>query len=106
MVGQQDPRVLGCHIKAIQEWDPPTKVPQLRSFLGLVNYYRQFILGYSTRATPLTDLLKKNMVWTWDKKCQQAFEFLKKTMTEESVLALLDHTKTFKVHTDASNFAI
>ena len=56
-------------IKAIQEWDPPTKVPQLRSFLGLVNYYQQFIKGYSARAAPLTDLLKKSKAWTWDEKC-------------------------------------
>ncbi|RVW22706.1 Transposon Tf2-2 polyprotein [Vitis vinifera] len=66
-------------VKAIQEWDPPTKVPQLRSFLGLVNYYR---------------------------RCQQAFEDLKKAVTEEPVLALPDHTKVFEVHTDASDFAI
>ena len=61
-------------IKAIQEWDPPTKVPQLRSFLGLDNYYRRFIKGNSVRAAPLTDLLKKSKAWTWDEKCQQAFE--------------------------------
>ncbi|RVW88339.1 Transposon Ty3-I Gag-Pol polyprotein [Vitis vinifera] len=65
-------------VKAIQEWDPPTKVPQLRSFLGLVNYYRRFIKGYSGRAAPLTDLLKKNKAWEWDERCQQAFEDLKK----------------------------
>ncbi|KAL6347184.1 hypothetical protein AAG906_012765 [Vitis piasezkii] len=47
-------------VNAIQEWDPPTKVPQLRSFFGLVNYYCRFIKGYSARAAPLTDLLKKN----------------------------------------------
>ncbi|CAN6554607.1 unnamed protein product [Malus baccata var. baccata] len=47
-------------IKAIQEWEPPTKVPTLRSFLGLTNYYRRFIKGYSAIAAPLTDLLKKN----------------------------------------------
>ena len=93
-------------IKAIQEWDPPTKVPQLRSFLGLVNYYRRFINGYSARAAPLTDLLKKGKAWTWDEKCQQAYEDLKKAVTEEPVLALPDHTKVFEVHTDASDFAI
>ncbi|RVW61382.1 Transposon Ty3-I Gag-Pol polyprotein [Vitis vinifera] len=93
-------------VKAIQECDPPTKVPQLKSFLGLVNYYRRFIKGYSTRAAPLTDLLKKNKAWEWDERCQQAFEDLKKVVTEESVLALPDHTKVFEVHTDASNFAI
>ena len=47
-------------VKAIQDWDPPTKVPQLRYFLGLVNYYQQFIKGYFIWAAPLTDLLKKN----------------------------------------------
>ncbi|KAL6319636.1 hypothetical protein AAG906_020713 [Vitis piasezkii] len=56
-------------VKAIQEWDPPTKVPQLRSFLGLVNYYRRFI---------------------------KAFEDLKKVRIEEPVLALPDHTKIFE----------
>ncbi|KAL6326371.1 hypothetical protein AAG906_007876 [Vitis piasezkii] len=46
-------------VKAIQEWDPPTKVPQLRSFLGLVNYYWRFIKGYSARAAPLTIFLRR-----------------------------------------------
>ena len=50
-------------VKAIQEWDPPTKVPQLRSFLGLFNYYRHVIKDYSAKATLLTDFLKKNKVW-------------------------------------------
>ena len=33
-------------VKVILEWEPPSKVPELRSFLGLVNYYRRFIKGY------------------------------------------------------------
>ena len=93
-------------VKAIQEWDPPTKVPQLRSFLGLVNYYWLFIKGYSTRATPLTDSFKKNKAWEWDEMCQHVFEDLNKAVTEEPVLALPDHTKVFEVHIDASDFAI
>ncbi|RVW79075.1 Transposon Tf2-12 polyprotein [Vitis vinifera] len=42
----------------------------------------------------------------WDERCQQAFEDLKRVVTEEPVLALPDHTKVFEVHTDASDFAI
>ena len=40
-------------IQAIIEWEPPTKVSELRSFLGLVNYYRHFIPDYSKKAAPL-----------------------------------------------------
>ncbi|RVW66448.1 Retrovirus-related Pol polyprotein from transposon 17.6 [Vitis vinifera] len=61
---------------------------------------------HQPRAAPLTDLLKKNKAWEWDERCQQAFEDLKKAVTEEPVLALPDHTKVFEVHTDASDFAI
>ena len=70
----------GAKVKAVQGWEPPTKVPELRSFLGLVNYYRRFIQGYSAKAAPLTDLLKKNRAWHWSDKCQQAFEELKKAI--------------------------
>ena len=55
-------------LKAIQEWDPLTKVSQLRYFLGLVNYYRRFIKGYSARAAPLTNLLKNNKAWEWNER--------------------------------------
>ncbi|XP_060211897.1 uncharacterized mitochondrial protein AtMg00860-like [Lycium barbarum] len=47
-------------ISAIRDWEIPTKVTELRYFLGLANYYRRFILGYSAITAPLTDLLKKN----------------------------------------------
>ncbi|KAH9750077.1 Endonuclease [Citrus sinensis] len=93
-------------VKAILEWEPPSKVPELRSFLGLVNYYRRFIKGYSAKAAPLTDMLKKNRTWHWSEECQRAFEELKKAISEEPVLALPDHTKPFEVQTDASDFAI
>ncbi|XP_024047948.1 uncharacterized protein LOC112101512 [Citrus clementina] len=93
-------------VKAILNWEPPSKVPELRSFLGLVNYYRRFIKGYSAKVAPLTDMLKKNRTWYWSEECQRAFEELKKTILEEPVLALPDHTKPFEIQTDASDFAI
>lgn len=86
-------------VQAIQDWEPPRKVSEQRSFLGLVNYYRRFIKGYSSMAAPLTDLLKKNRAWVWDASCQDAFEALKRAVMEEPVLALPDYTKAYEVHT-------
>ena len=53
----------GAKVAAIRDWPAPTKVIELRSFLGLANYYRRFILGYSKVASALTDLLKKERKW-------------------------------------------
>jgi hypothetical protein len=106
IVGKGKLRMDPAKIKAILEWEPPTKVTELRSFLGLVNYYRRFIKGYSAIAAPLTDLLKKGRGWTWSQECQHAFDALKKAITEEPVLSLPDLNKPFELHTDASDFAI
>lgn len=46
-------------VKAIAEWEPPTKATELRSFLGLENCYRRFIKGYSTIVAPLINLVKR-----------------------------------------------
>ncbi|XP_028794242.1 uncharacterized protein LOC114749870 [Neltuma alba] len=106
IVGGGKLRMDESKVRAIQEWEPPRKVPELRSFLGLANYYRKFIKGYSAIAAPLTDLLKKNRVWDWDDKCQATFEELKAAVIKEPVLALPDHTKPYEVQTDASDFAL
>uniref|UniRef100_A0A3Q7ETV7 Reverse transcriptase domain-containing protein n=1 Tax=Solanum lycopersicum TaxID=4081 RepID=A0A3Q7ETV7_SOLLC len=98
VISQGELRMDEAKVKAIQDWEAPTKVTELRTFLGLANYYRRFISGYSAKAAPLTELLKKNRPW--------AFEGLKTAVTEEPVLMLPDFTKTFEIHTDASNFAI
>ncbi|GJV14607.1 retrovirus-related pol polyprotein from transposon TNT 1-94 [Tanacetum coccineum] len=76
----------GAKIKAIQDWEPPTKVTELRYFLGLVNYYQRFIMGYSAITSPLTNLLKKNQAWIWDEECQAAFESLKNIATLIQIL--------------------
>ena len=47
-------------VKAIIDWPPPSKVAELWSFLGLANYYRKFIQGYSKKVAPLIDLLKND----------------------------------------------
>jgi archaellum component FlaC len=106
IIGHGSLKMDGAKVKAINEWEHPTKVTELRSFLGLVNYYRRFIKGYSARAAPLTDLLKKSQGWDWSVRSQKAFDELKAAVMKEPVLALPDFNKNFEVQTDASDFAI
>ena len=80
----------GAKVVAIRDWPTQTKVTELRSFLGLANYYKRFIRGYSKIACPLTDLLKKERKWEWDAECQAAFQKLKDAITSEPVLRLPD----------------
>ncbi|KAE8690961.1 Detected protein of unknown function [Hibiscus syriacus] len=93
-------------VHAIDEWNLPIKVSELIAFLGLANYYRWFVKGYSKMTTPLTEVLNKNKAWDWCLKCQKAFEKIKEGMMSEPVLVLPDYSKSFVVFTDASDIAI
>ncbi|KAH9329514.1 hypothetical protein KI387_001622 [Taxus chinensis] len=93
-------------LKAIEDWEPPSNVHEVRQFMGLATYYRRFVQGFSKLATPLTDLLKKGRKWRWMEKQQQAFELLKQKLTSQPVLALPNYGKPFEVQTDASDYAI
>ena len=106
IVGGGKIRMDKSKVRAISEWEPPTKVAELRSFLGLANYYRRFVEGYSRITTSLTDMLKKGKVWDWKPECEKAFNQLKQEMTREPVLALSDFAKPYEVRTDASDYAI
>ena len=89
-------------VKAIQEFPQPRDVKSLRSFLGLASYYRRFIPKFSSVAGPLYALTKKDVVYEWDKGCQDAFEKLKQLLTEAPVLAFPDFPHEFILETDAS----
>ena len=63
-------------VRAVQALLPPTTRTELRGFLGLVGYYREFIARFSVLARPLTTLLKEDVPWEWSPACQEAFETL------------------------------
>ena len=96
----------GAKVASIRDWPAPTKVTELRSFLGLANYYKRFIMGYSKIASSLTNLLKKGRKWEWDAECQDAFQKPKDAITLEPVLRLPDLELSFEVHTNASDRAL
>ena len=65
-----DPR----KVEAVLRWERPTNVTEIRSFLGLAGYYRRFIKGFSTIASPLTKLTRKEVGLFGRKSVKQAFK--------------------------------
>jgi hypothetical protein len=92
-------------VKAIREWPTPKTVRGVRGFLGLANFYRRFIEGYSQVARPLNDLTKKNIPFAWKEAQRTAFDTLKNHFTTAPILAYPDNDRVFCLETDASNFA-
>jgi hypothetical protein len=70
---------------------------EVRSFLGLADYYRKFIPNFSKIAKPITVVLKKGNKYVWSDACDETFENLKKLLTTSPVLAQPDITKPFDV---------
>jgi hypothetical protein len=60
-------------VEAVQTWPAPKNVHDVRSFLGLVNYFRKFIEHYSEIAMPVTNSTKKSHPWVWTGCCQDQF---------------------------------
>jgi hypothetical protein len=89
-------------VQEVMDWKPPTSVHQIRSFLGLAGYYRRFIPDFSKIAKPMTELLRKEVKFHWNDKCEEAFHTLRKLLTTAPVLAQPDSTKPFDVYCDAS----
>ena len=93
-------------LNAIKEWPPPKNVTELRSFLGLANYYRRFNKDHAKICAPLTNLFKKGVEFVWTNDHQQVMDHLKSSLTSSPTLILPDHSLPYRIHTDASNFAI
>ncbi|GBG90134.1 hypothetical protein CBR_g50228 [Chara braunii] len=93
-------------IAAIRDWPTPCTLTELRSFLGLANYYRKFVRNFSTIAAPLRGLLRKETIWKWDKDCTSAMKKLKQALIEYPILKVADPSLPFVVTTDASQYDI
>ena len=65
----------------------------MQKFLGLVNYYYQFIEGFASITRPLHDIVKKDQKWDWTERQEKVFRELKKQFTKELVLAAPDLDK-------------
>ena len=60
-------------IEAVKNWERPTNVSEVRSFVGLASYYRRFVKGFSSIASQLTSLTKQNVPFVWSNECEESF---------------------------------
>ena len=94
-------------VRAVQEWDQPENQKALMRFLGFTNYYRKFILNYSTIVKPLTDMTKKGADCSvWSDEALQAFSAIKKCFATASILRQPDVSQPFIVEVDASDVGV
>ncbi|XP_040374086.1 uncharacterized protein LOC121052704 [Rosa chinensis] len=77
-------------VEAVLNWERPTTVTEIRSFLGLAGYYRRFVQDFSRLAAPLTKLTRKGAKFFWSEDCEQSFQELKRRLTSAPVPALPD----------------
>ncbi|GJS46810.1 reverse transcriptase domain-containing protein [Tanacetum coccineum] len=93
-------------IDVIAKLPHPTTVKGIRSFLGHAGFYRRFIKDFSKISRPMTHLLEKNTPFIFSEECIQAFQILKKKLTEAPILIAPDWDQPFELMCDASDYAI
>ena len=75
-------------------------------FLGMAGYYRKFCRDFATLCEPLTNLLRKDVAFTWSDACQRAFDRVKMLLMSAPVLVMPDFGKPFILTTDASDCCV
>ena len=89
-------------MEAVTKWKRPTTVTEIRSFLGLVGYYRRFVQDFARIATPLTQLTKKGVPFVWDDTCEASFQELKQRLVSAPILTVPESSVGYVIYSDAS----
>jgi len=97
-----------ANIQVIRDWPAPTTLTELQNFLGLANFYRRFMLGFSHVTWAINQVTKgggkENIMWGWSQ--QQAFNDLKQHLCSTLVLSLPELQHPFGIETDASDYVV
>ena len=93
-------------VEAIQRAPAPTDVSQLKSFLGLINYYGKFLPNLSSVLAPMYRLLQKESTWIWSDEQQKSFNMVKSLLTSDRLLVHYDPSKKLILACDASPYGV
>lgn len=88
-------------IKAIMEAPEPTNVTEVKRFLGVVNYYRNFIPNASSLLNPLHELLHGNAPWKWGEEERRSIAAVRRELASERVLSHFEQAATLVLCVDA-----
>ena len=102
IVGRNGLKPDPARIEKIKNMIRPTKVKELRAVMGLFNYYRKFVKGFSEITRPMNKLLKKDEEFIWGEKQEKAFKKLKKKLIKAPILQYPNFGRQFVIFTDAS----
>ena len=115
VVGNGQRKPIPGKVAAIEHWEKPKTVSELRAYLGFCNYYSGYIKMYAEYAAPMTTMLKGHREETkkgskkalvWDAESDRAFEGMKQALLSAVCLHLVDPDREFVLRTDASDYAV
>ena len=106
VISEEGLRPAASKVRAIKEAPEPSSLTELKSFLGLVNYYSKFLLNAASILAPLYKLLKNSESWQWNNKQQIAFEKIKEMLTAPNLLVHFDESKSLMLSCDASPYGV
>ncbi|XP_039518223.1 uncharacterized protein K02A2.6-like [Pimephales promelas] len=93
-------------VRAVLEAPAPQNTSQLRSFIGLLNYYGRFVNGLATLLKPLHQLLCRNQSWKWTQQCETTFQEAKKALVKSGVLTHFNPKLPLQLACDASPYGV
>ena len=93
-------------LQGVEEAPEPKNVKELRSYLGIINYYHKFLPKASILLKPLYELLKQDVKWSWGKTQKDAFKMSKELLKSSTLLVHYDLRRELVLETDASPFGV
>ena len=106
VIGPDGVKMQSSKVEAIRNYPTPVNPKGVKRFLGIIGYYRPFIRNFSTIASPLTHLLKKDVRFQWTSVEESAFQDLKACLLKAPILIYPDFSKPFYIACDASNVGL
>ena len=106
VISEEGLRPSSSKIKAITNAPEPSSLSELKSFLGLVNYYAKFLPNSATTLAPLYKLLKHSEPWQWNTEQQVSFENIKTMLTAPTLLVHFDEKAPIMLSCDASPYGV